>query len=131
MQLIVESKSGVPIYVQLKNQIKTLIVTGNLAPGDQLPTVRQLAVDLTINPNTVARVYLELEREGLLLTQQGRGTFVADLPEPDLLDRERHRRLQETMREALVEGMGLGFTLEEIRRELLEIIDQWEVSHHG
>lgn len=131
MQLRVESKSGVPIYVQLKNQIKYMIAAGKFVPGDQLPTVRQLAVDLTINPNTVARIYLELEREGLLRTQQGRGTFVADHPESELLDQERHKRLHEILQEVLVEGMGLGFSLEEIRQELLVIIDRWEVSRHG
>jgi GntR family transcriptional regulator len=131
VQLQVESKSGVPIYIQLKNQIKYLIAAGKLAAGEQLPTVRQLAVDLTINPNTVARIYAELEREGLLRTQQGRGTFVAAPPEPALLDEERRRRLRETLREALIESTGLGFSLEEIREELLAILSQWEGNRNG
>lgn len=69
--------SGVPIYLQLKQQIIQKILLGDWPPGHQLPTVRQLAVDVRINVNTVSRVYAEVEREGLITTQQGRGTFVS------------------------------------------------------
>src|SRR6202789_3573262 len=69
--------SGVPVYRQLIDQVQAAIATGTLRPGDQLPTVRRVAVDLAINPNTVSRAYREMELRGILDTQQGTGTFVA------------------------------------------------------
>jgi GntR family transcriptional regulator len=72
----VDPRSGVPIYLQLSDQVKRAIALGALAPGEQLPTVKALALDLTINPNTVARVYRELERDGVIDTSPGRGSFV-------------------------------------------------------
>ena len=72
----VDPHSGVPIYLQLIEQVKRSVALGVLSPGEQLPTVKQLALDLTINPNTVARVYRELERDGVIETSPGRGSFV-------------------------------------------------------
>lgn len=72
----VDPRSGVPLYVQLTEQIKRAIALGTLAPGEQLPTVKALALELTVNPNTVARVYRELERDGVIDTSPGRGSFV-------------------------------------------------------
>jgi GntR family transcriptional regulator len=72
----VDPRSGVPLYTQLVDQVKRSIAVGALAPGERLPTVKQLAVDLTINPNTVARAYRDLERDGLIETSPGRGSFV-------------------------------------------------------
>jgi GntR family transcriptional regulator len=72
----VDPHSGVPIYLQLIEQIKRSVALGVLAPGEQLPTVKQLATDLTLNPNTVARVYRELERDGIIETSPGRGSFI-------------------------------------------------------
>jgi GntR family transcriptional regulator len=72
----VDPHSGVPIYLQLIEQIKRSVALGVLAPGEQLPTVKQLATDLTINPNTVARVYRELERDAVIETSPGRGSFI-------------------------------------------------------
>jgi len=77
LHLLIDSRSGVPIYRQLVQQIENGILGGLLRPGEQLPTVREVALDLTINPNTVARAYRELEQQGLLTSYQGRGTFVA------------------------------------------------------
>jgi len=74
----VDPHSGVPIYLQLIEQVKRSVALGVLAPGEQLPTVKQLATDLTINPNTVARVYRELERDGVIETSPGRGSFILD-----------------------------------------------------
>ena len=74
----VDPHSGVPIYLQLIEQVKRSVALGVLAPGEQLPTVKQLALDLTINPNTVARVYRELERDGVIETSPGRGSFIRD-----------------------------------------------------
>jgi GntR family transcriptional regulator len=72
----VDPRSGVPLYLQLIEQITRAVALGSLAPGEQLPTVKALALDLTINPNTVARVYRELERDGVIETSPGRGSFV-------------------------------------------------------
>jgi GntR family transcriptional regulator len=72
----VDPRSGVPLYLQLIEQITRAVALGTLTPGEQLPTVKALALDLTINPNTVARVYRELERDGVIETSPGRGSFV-------------------------------------------------------
>ncbi|WP_242868777.1 GntR family transcriptional regulator [Desulfotomaculum copahuensis] len=96
--------------MQLKEQIRYAVATGRLKPGDRLPTVRQLAVELRINPNTVSRVYSELEKEGLLATRQGKGTFVRstanDTPSLDVLAKLVDR--------LLVEAAGLGFTVRDV-----------------
>ena len=90
MDFLIDTKSGIPIYRQIIEQIKFAIAGGRLVTGQQLPTVRQLAVDLSINPNTVIRAYRELEIEGLLETQQGSGTFVSQKnPEIDRLEKKR------------------------------------------
>ncbi|HTV75160.1 MAG TPA: GntR family transcriptional regulator [Candidatus Acidoferrales bacterium] len=73
----VDPRSGVPLYVQLRDQMKRAVALGVLSPGERLPTVKALALELTINPNTVARVYRELENEGVIETSPGRGSFVA------------------------------------------------------
>src|SRR5436190_24190632 len=89
-QFRLDSGSGVPVYRQLIDQVTAGIASGSLTRGSQLPTVRQVAVDLTINPNTVLRAYRELEIRGVLATQQGTGTVVADRPvQQDLVERER------------------------------------------
>jgi GntR family transcriptional regulator len=109
----IDLKSGVPFYRQIIEQIKFGIGRGDLKPGDRLPTVRQLAVDLSINPNTVIRAYRELEIEGVLDTQQGSGTFVGERrPEIDAL--ERRRMLDQILTELLARASGYGFTLDEV-----------------
>src|SRR5712672_1097660 len=89
-ELRLDLQSGVPVYRQIIDQVLGGISTGGLKPGDQLPTVRQLAVDLAINPNTVVRAYRELEIREVLSTQQGTGTFITEKkPQPDELERRR------------------------------------------
>ena len=78
MQLRISTSNGMPIYLQIVNQVKLLIASRRLSPGDEIPPIRTLANELLINPNTVARAYLELEREGLVLKRHGSGTFVSD-----------------------------------------------------
>ena len=113
MGYAIDLKSGVPFYRQIIEQIKFAIGRGDLKPGDRLPTVRQLAVDLSINPNTVIRAYRELEIEGVLDTQQGSGTFVGEWrPEIDAL--ERRRMLDQILTELLARASGYGFTLDEV-----------------
>ncbi len=113
MKILIDSKSGVPFYRQIIEQIKYAISRGGLRGGDRLPTVRQLAVELSINPNTVIRAYRELEIEGVLETQQGSGTFVGNQrPEIDRL--ERQRMLDQILTELLARASSYGLTLEEI-----------------
>jgi GntR family transcriptional regulator len=113
LQYSIDLKSGVPFYRQIIEQIKFAIGRGDLQPGDRLPTVRQLAVDLSINPNTVIRAYRELEIEGVLDTQQGSGTFVGERRlEIDAL--ERRRMLDQILTELLARASAYGFTLDEV-----------------
>jgi GntR family transcriptional regulator len=113
MSLQLDNKSGVPIYRQIIEQVKYAIARGELEPGDRLPTVRQLAVDLSVNPNTVVRAYRELEIAGVLDTQQGSGTFVGkDRPEIDTL--EQQRMLDQILTELLARASSYGFTLEDV-----------------
>lgn len=113
--------SGVPVYRQIIDQVLGGIATGTLHPGDQLPTVRQLAVDLSINPNTVVRAYRELEIREILSTQQGTGTFVTEkqVPKPD--EAERLRRIEHLTREFLARAGSEGITIEELLHELNQL----------
>lgn len=114
--------SGVPIYRQIIDQVMGGIAAGSLAPGDQLPTVRQLAVDLSINPNTVVRAYRELEIRGILETQQGTGTFISRLTvKPDEI--ERRRRLNQLVGEFIARAGAAGFTIEELLEQLHDRTD--------
>jgi GntR family transcriptional regulator len=113
--------SGVPVYRQIIDQVTGGIATGALAAGDQLPTVRQLAVDLSINPNTVIRAYRELEIRGVLDTQQGTGTFISQqkMPRDGPL---RQRRLNQLAGEFVARAGSEGFSVE----ELLERLEQFQ-----
>lgn len=113
MKIGIDAKSGVPFYRQIIEQVKFAIARGDLAVGDRLPTVRQLAVDLSINPNTVIRAYRELEIEGVLETQQGSGTFVGHR-EPQVDEIERQRMLDQILTELLARASAYGFTLDEV-----------------
>ena len=106
--------SGEPIYLQLIRQIKHVISTGQMNPGDRLPAVRTLATQLVVNPNTVARAYRELERAGLLETKRGGGTFVCP-PAQHLLPSERYRRLVPFLDQVITEAWALGLTQDELR----------------
>ena len=113
MELTIDTKSGVPFYRQIIEQIKFGIANGELDTGDRLPTVRQLAVDLSINPNTVLRAYRELEIEGVIDTHQGSGTFVGNR-KPRIDELERQRMLDQILTELLARASGYGFTLNEV-----------------
>jgi GntR family transcriptional regulator len=110
-------QSGVPVYRQLIDQVRTGMATGSLAAGDQLPTVRQLAVDLTINPNTVVRAYRELELGGLLETHQGTGTFIGSqkIKRGDL---ERERQLVQIIGDCVARAGAAGFTVNDLIEQL-------------
>ena len=110
-------QSGVPVYRQIIDQVTGGMAAGALKPGDQLPTVRQLAVDLTINPNTVVRAYRELEIRGLLETQQGTGTFISQ-QKVKRDEVERQRRLSQLVSEFAARAGAGGFTVKELIEEL-------------
>jgi GntR family transcriptional regulator len=117
VQISIDTKSGVPFYRQIIEQVKFSMARGDLSPGDRLPTVRQLAVDLSINPNTVIRAYRELEIGGMLDTQQGSGTFVAN-HRPDIDRLERQRMLDQILTDMLARASDYGFTLDEVLQGL-------------
>jgi GntR family transcriptional regulator len=120
-QFALDLHSGMPVYRQLIDQVRGGMASGSLKPGDQLPTVRQLAVDLAINPNTVMRAYRELELSGLLETHQGTGTFIANKKvEKNSAERERH--LGQMAGEFAARAGAAGFTLEELIDRLRELL---------
>lgn len=109
----VDLKSGVPIYRQIIDQVKSAIATGTVGPGDRLPTVRQLSVDLSVNPNTVSRAYNELELTGLVETHMGSGTYIGNRRvERDEV--EQRRMLEQICQEFLSRASSHGFTLDDI-----------------
>jgi GntR family transcriptional regulator len=111
----INPSSGVPIHLQIETQVKNAIAAGALKPDQALPSVRKLAAELGINPNTAARAYQNLERDGLISTVPGGGTYVAGNP-PRFLKSEKVRRLQPYARQIAVEGTQLRLTDEEILR---------------
>lgn len=115
MQFAINAASRRPIYQQVVQQVREAIARGDLKPREQLPSVRQLSRDLVINPNTVARAYTELEREGLLTNRPGRGVFVAE-PRDERTAEARRRRLLEAADRLLTEAVHLGFGWEEVER---------------
>jgi GntR family transcriptional regulator len=112
--------NGVPFYKQIILQVEMAIADGRLSSGDQLPTVRSLAVELQVNPNTVARAYSELEIRGIVNTQQGTGTFISD-KKVELGDVEREKILAELARNVVSHGASYGFSLREIAAYLQEL----------
>jgi GntR family transcriptional regulator len=126
MQFHLDQQSGLPMYLQIGQQVKEALRLGLLDVGDQLPTVREVVADLAINPNTVAKAYRELEHEGLVEAQQGRGTFVSSTLIASSL--EHHEVLRRALQEWLVEAQRAGIDAESIRalvsRTLREALDR-------
>jgi GntR family transcriptional regulator len=112
--------SGVPVYRQIIDQVRGGIASGALAAGDQLPTVRQMAVDLAINPNTVVRAYRELELGGLLETHQGTGTFIS-AQKLKRADAERERQLKQIVKDTVARAGAAGFTVDDLLEELRDL----------
>jgi GntR family transcriptional regulator len=113
MEFRIDSSSRLAIYRQLIQQLREAVARGALRPEDRLPSVRELSRTLVINPNTVARVYTELEREGILSTRPGLGVFVA-VPKAELTKKVRKERLQELLDHFLTEAVHLGFMADEV-----------------
>jgi GntR family transcriptional regulator len=119
MQLHVSTGDGVPIYLQIANQVKYLVASGRLAAGDEVPPIRVLAPQLLINPNTVARAYLELEREGVVQKRHGSGTYISDTGSP-LARKERLRIVSERVDALLAEARHLEVEPQELLRLIKE-----------
>ena len=119
MQINITSDDGVPIYIQIVNQVKHLAASGRLTPGDELPPIRVLAEQLVVNPNTVARAYLELERAGLVTKRHGSGTYVSETRAP-LPQREKIKILASRADALLTEARHLDVDLAEVIKLLRE-----------
>lgn len=126
MQINLDFRSGIPLYVQLMDQIKHLVAIGELHPGDQLPTVRQLAADLRVNFNTVARVYRLLDESGIISTQHGRGTFILTKPAGEDAQELRKEALDGWTRRYLAEAALLGFSPEQVAEMFERYLQIWK-----
>ena len=120
MQIQIDFRSGVPIYTQIMEQIQHMVASSELKVGDQLPTVRQLATDLRVNFNTVARAYRLLDEAGLISTQQGRGTYIWEPPSEETTLKLRQQSLDELAQRFAQEAARRGFSPPEIRQALEE-----------
>jgi GntR family transcriptional regulator len=114
LTLNLDFHSGLPIYTQIVNQIQSQLVNGLLKPGDQLPTVRALASELRVNFNTVARAYRILDEERIISTQQGRGTYITEIPPPEISEKLRQESLAELTQRFIKEALRLGFSEREV-----------------
>jgi len=136
LQISLNQSEGTPIYFQLLRQIKHMIATGRLNSGDELPSVRVLAQQLLVNPNTIVRAYRELEAAGLIFSKRGSGTYVADGRIPYSQD-ECRRILSERLDAIVVEARSLGYSLEQVielmkERDLkLKVDSQSDLSVDG
>jgi GntR family transcriptional regulator len=110
----IDQRDPTPIYAQLERGLRAAIATSRLRPGDQLPTVRQLAVDLQVNANTIARVYAELERAGVIETKRGVGSFISATPAQAHPPREHDRRLRAFATRVLADAEAVGFTVDDV-----------------
>lgn len=126
LKIEIDFRSGIPIYIQIMDQVKHMIATDQLKPGDQLPTVRQLAADLRVNFNTVARSYKLLDEAGVISTQHGRGTYILDLPSEENGEQMRHEDLMRLTRQYLYEVYRLGYSPTEVREVFEAKLKYWQ-----
>ena len=123
--LTVDPRSGVPIYLQIIEQIKRSVALGVLAPGEQLPTVKQLALDLTVNPNTVARAYRDLERDSVIETAPGRGSFVRANGSAETSRAAASDVAAESLLQAVREAKSIGLTAAQVRALFDSALARW------
>jgi len=128
LTLQIDFRSGLPIYTQIVNQVQAQVASGNLKPGDQLPTVRALAEDLRVNFNTVARAYRLLDEERIISTQQGRGTYITEIPPPKVSERLRKEMLEALAEKYIDEAMRLDFSKDEIKQMVSDQLKSWNES---
>lgn len=128
MDVTVDFRSGIPIYIQIMEQIRDRVASGLLQPGDQLPTVRQLATDLRVNFNTVARAYRLLDEAGMISTQHGRGTYILGETPPEAVEYLRRQALHELTRRYFSEARRLEFTPKEVKELFDGYLAAWETQ---
>src|SRR5574341_580093 len=128
LMLQIDFRSGLPIYAQIVNQVQAQVVGGVLKPGDQLPTVRALAEELRVNFNTVARAYRLLDEERIISTQQGRGTYITEIPPPKVSERLRRESLEALTDTFISEAMRLDFSKSEISQMVKDQLKAWKAS---
>jgi GntR family transcriptional regulator len=126
LMLQIDFRAGLPIYTQIVNQVQTQVAGGVLKPGDQLPTVRALAEELRVNFNTIARAYRILDEARIISTQQGRGTYITEIPPPRVTQRLRKEALEALTQRYISEAMRLGFSKEEINEMVRTKIKDWK-----
>jgi GntR family transcriptional regulator len=121
-------RSGLPIYTQIVNQVQSQIASRILKPGDQLPTVRALAEELRVNFNTVARAYRILDEARIISTQQGRGTYITEIPPPNVREKLRKETLEALTQRYIIEAIRLEFSKSEIRLMVSDQLKAWNES---
>jgi GntR family transcriptional regulator len=126
MNLEIDFRSGIPIYLQVVERIKERLAAGQLKPGDQLPTVRSLALELRVNFNTIARAYRIMDESGIISTQQGRGTYILEIPTPQVSDSIRLKALQDLTQRYITDAERLGASPEELQEVLNRQVTQWK-----
>lgn len=126
LTLQLDFHSGLPIYTQIVNQIQSQLANGILKPGDQLPTVRALASELRVNFNTVARAYRLLDEVRIISTQQGRGTYITEIPPPEVTEKLRKESLSELTRRFIGEAYRLGFSKREVSQMVRDSLKSWK-----
>jgi len=129
LTLQLDFHSGLPIYTQIVNQIQSQLANGILKPEDQLPTVRALALELRINFNTVARAYRILDEARIISTQQGRGTFITEIPPPEVSKKLRDESLAELAQRFIGEAFRLGFSEREVSKMVRDRLKRWKETN--
>ncbi len=127
--LKMDFRSGLPIYTQIVNQVQAQVVSGILKHDDQLPTVRALAEELRVNFNTVARAYRILDEARIISTQQGRGTYITEIPPPKVTEKLRQETLEALTQKYISEAMRLDFSKSEIRQMVSDQLKSWNESN--
>jgi GntR family transcriptional regulator len=125
LTLHLDFRSGLPIYTQIVNQIQSQLANGILKPGDQLPTVRALAEELRVNFNTVARAYRLLDEAHIISTQQGRGTYITEIPAAGVTERLRQESLDALVQRFVAEALRLGFAKGEVAQMVRNKLKSW------
>lgn len=126
LTLQLDFHSGFPIYTQIVNQIQSQLANGILKPGDQLPTVRALASEIRVNFNTVARAYRILDEARIISTQQGRGTYIIEIPPPEVTEKLRQDSLSELTKRYVGEAFRLGFSEREVSQIVKDTLKSWK-----
>lgn len=124
MRILIDKSSRVPLHDQIEEQVRGLIHAGQLKAGDQLPTMRELSIELAVNFNTVAHAYRELDNEGVITTRRGEGTFVASTPGAAEMRRIRQKKLRELVNALFNEVNRLGYTVEEVKQAIEDQINK-------